>query len=84
MFQGLSPSWFVLLPIFSLRKGLIKESGDQMEGRGERFISKPTEGASYQESISHHFLTLPCQNTLSSPALNPPSPLFALPHQRLW
>lgn len=31
MFHGLTPSQFVLLPIFSLRKGLIKELGGSDE-----------------------------------------------------
>lgn len=40
MSYGLIPSQFILLPIFSLRRGLIKELGGSDE-RGERFTSEP-------------------------------------------
>lgn len=71
MFHGLTPFQFVLLFIFSIRKGLIKELGSD-ENRGERFTSKLTTVTSCQELISCHTLSLPLQKTLSSLELKPP------------
>lgn len=51
----------VLFPIFSLKKGLIKELEEQTKGRRERFIFKPTEVISCQEFIFHHILTAPSE-----------------------
>lgn len=63
--NGLTPFQFVLLSIFSIRKGLIKDLGSD-ENREERFTSKPTAVTSYQELISCHTVSLPHQKTLSS------------------
>lgn len=71
MFHSLTPFQFVLLSIFSIRKGLIKELGSD-ENRGERFTSKLTTATSCQELISSHTLSLPHQKTLSSLELKPP------------
>lgn len=61
MVHGLTPPQFVLFPICSLRKGLIKELGEPKKSRREKFISKITEVISCQEFISHHILTAPSE-----------------------